>query len=73
MLQFSVQTRSQQVFLEVKRMPRAPRVFLGRAFYHVYGRIARGERILAEESETSRFVDVARDVKRRDGLTRLAW
>lgn len=54
-------------------MPRTPRVFLDRAFYHVYGRIARGERIFAEDGEAARFVDILRDVKRRDGLTILAW
>jgi putative transposase len=55
------------------RVPRAPRYFIDGAYYHVYGRIARRERVFAREGEASRFVDVVRDVKKRDGLTILAW
>jgi len=47
-------------------------VFLNRAFSHVYGRIARGGRIFAEDGESARFVSIVRDVERRDGLTILA-
>lgn len=54
-------------------MPRAPRYFVDGAFYHVYGRIARGEMIFSERGEAARFVDLIRDVKERDGLTVLAW
>ena len=57
----------------VVRMPRAPRFYVDGALYHVYGRITRGERIFADDVEASRFVDVLRDVKRRDGLTVFAW
>jgi putative transposase len=39
----------------------------------VYGRIARGERVFSLPEEASRFVGVVSDVKRRDGLTVLAW
>jgi len=42
-------------------------------FYHVYGRIARGEMIFSDGREASRFVEVIREVKKRDGLTVLAW
>ncbi len=55
------------------RVPRAPRHFVDGAFYHVYGRIARGEMIFSERRGAARFVDVIRDVKKRDGLTVLAW
>ena len=43
---------------EMLEMPRTPRVFLDRAFYHVYGSLARGERIFADEREAARFVDI---------------
>ncbi len=54
-------------------MPRAPRYFVDGACYHVYGRMARGEMIFSERGEAARVVDVIREVKRRDGLTVLAW
>jgi len=53
--------------------PRAPRYFIDGAFYHVYGRIARGELISSDSREASRLVEVIREVKKRDGLTVLAW
>jgi len=58
---------------EVSPLPRAPRYFIDGAFYHVYGRIARGEMIFSDRGEASRFVEVIREVKKRDGLTVLAW
>jgi hypothetical protein len=48
---------------------RAPRGFADGAFYHVYGRIARGEMVFSDRGEASRFVGVIRKVKKRDGLT----
>lgn len=54
-------------------MPRKPRVFLAGAFYHVYGRVSRGEHIFADDRAASRLVDILRDVKQRDGLTVFAW
>ena len=54
-------------------MPRAPRYFIDGAFYHVYGRIARGEMVFSDRGEASRFVEVIREVKKRDGFTVLAW
>ncbi len=54
-------------------MPRAPRFFVDGAFYHVYGRIARGERVFADGDEASRLVEIVREVKRRDGLTIFGW
>jgi hypothetical protein len=55
------------------RVPRAPWHYVDEAFYHVYGRIARGEMTFSERGEAARFVDLIRDVKERDGLTVLAW
>ncbi|MEW6338508.1 MAG: transposase [Acidobacteriota bacterium] len=54
-------------------MPRAPRVFLDGGFYHVYGRISRGERVFSDPEEATRFAAVIADVKRRDGFAVLAW
>ena len=54
-------------------MPRAPRHFIDGAFYHVYGRISRGEHVFADPAEAARFVAIMADVARRDGLTVLAW
>jgi REP element-mobilizing transposase RayT len=54
-------------------MPRAPRVFIDGGFYHVYGRISRGERVFADPEEAARFVRVIADIKRRDGFAVLAW
>jgi REP element-mobilizing transposase RayT len=39
----------------------------------VYGRIARGEMVFSDREEASRFVGVIREVKKRDGLSVLAW
>lgn len=54
-------------------MPRAPRCFIDGAFYHVYGRITRGEHVFSNPDEAARFVAVVADVKRRDSFTVLAW
>jgi REP element-mobilizing transposase RayT len=54
-------------------MPRAPRVFIDGGFYHVHGRISRGERVFADPDEAAHFVRVIADVKRRDGFAVLAW
>jgi putative transposase len=54
-------------------MPRRPRVFVDGAIYHVYCRTGRGEHIFRDDEEADAFVDVLRDVKRRDDMTILAW
>jgi putative transposase len=54
-------------------VPRAPRVFVDGAFYHVYGRISRGEHVFSDAEEAARFAGVIADVKRRDGFRVLAW
>ena len=54
-------------------MPRRPRVFVSGAMYHVYCRTSRGEAIFADRAVTERFLEILRQVKRRDGLTVFAW
>lgn len=54
-------------------MPRAPRIFIDGGFYHVYGRISRGERVFSDPEEAARFAGVIADVKHRDGFAVLAW
>jgi REP element-mobilizing transposase RayT len=41
--------------------------------YHVYCRTSRGEPIFADRAATERFLEILRQVRRRDGLTVFAW
>lgn len=54
-------------------MPRPRRVFFDGAIYHVYNRVARGERVLGEEGEAARFVGLLKEVMTRDQVSVLAW
>ena len=54
-------------------MPRRPRVVIAGGLYHVYNRCARGEPVFAGPQEAIEFVELARAVKERDGLTVFAW
>jgi len=54
-------------------MSRPDRVFFEGAVYHVYNRLARGERVFDEEAEALRFRDLLREVAQRDELTVFAW
>jgi REP element-mobilizing transposase RayT len=54
-------------------MPRPPRIFAEGAIYHVYNRLARGEQVFAVEGEAARFVELLREVMRRDEVTVFAW
>ena len=54
-------------------MPRPGRVFFDGAVYHVYNRLARGERVFAEAEAAERFADLLREVTARDGVTVFAW
>ena len=54
-------------------MPRKPRLFLPRATYHVYCRVARGEFVFDDVNEAAEFVDTARRVRDLDGWKILAW
>jgi REP element-mobilizing transposase RayT len=54
-------------------MPRRPRVFVSGAMCHVYCLASRGEPIFADRVATEGFVEIVREVKRRNGLTVFAW
>ena len=54
-------------------MPRPPRIFAEGALYHVYNRLARGEQAFAAQGEAARFVELLREVMRRDEVTVFAW
>ncbi len=54
-------------------MSRPGRVFFEGAVYHVYNRLARGERVFEEEAVARRFRDLLREVAQRDDLTVFAW
>ncbi|NOZ93720.1 MAG: hypothetical protein GXP47_03130, partial [Acidobacteria bacterium] len=54
-------------------MPRAQRVFFEGAVYHVYNRLARGERVFGEKWEAGVFRELLKDVVERDELTVFAW
>jgi len=54
-------------------MPRAARVLVDGAYYHVYNRLARGERMFSEEPHVRRFVSLLRETLARDEITVLAW
>jgi len=54
-------------------VPRAGRVFFDGAVYHVYNRLAGGERVFAEDEMAERFVGLLREVTARDGVTVFAW
>jgi len=54
-------------------MPRKLRLFIPYATYHVYCRVARGEFVFANRSDTDLFLETLCDVRDRDGLSILAW
>jgi putative transposase len=54
-------------------VPRSLRVFVEGGLYHVYNRFARGESVFSDREEAIEFVELLREVKRRDGLTVFAW
>jgi REP element-mobilizing transposase RayT len=54
-------------------MPRPGRIFGEGAIYHVYNRLARGEQVFVAEDEAGRFVQLLREVVRRDEVTVFAW
>ena len=54
-------------------MPRRARVFVEGLTYHVYNRVGRGEAPFKLEDEAQLFFTLLHEVKRRDGLTLLAW
>jgi REP element-mobilizing transposase RayT len=54
-------------------MPRKPRIFVAGGTYHVYCRVARGERPFVDQTVAGTFVSILAAVKREHGLTILAW
>jgi REP element-mobilizing transposase RayT len=48
-------------------------VFVSGATYHVYSRVARGERVFSHAGEAAALVEVIREVSREHGLSVLAW
>ncbi|HSM43404.1 MAG TPA: transposase, partial [Acidimicrobiia bacterium] len=54
-------------------MVRRARVEVEGGVYHVYNRVASGEPVFGDPEEGLRFVEVLREVKRRDGWTVFAW
>jgi REP element-mobilizing transposase RayT len=42
-------------------------------WYHVHNRVSSGEPIFADVNEAIEFVEIVRDVKKRDGWTVIAW
>jgi hypothetical protein len=47
-------------------MPRSPRILIEGGLDHVYNRFARGEGIFAEPEESIEFLELLRDLKKRD-------
>lgn len=54
-------------------MSRPNRIFFAGAVYHVYNRLARGERVFDDEFEARRFKELLAEISMRDGLTVFAW
>jgi hypothetical protein len=54
-------------------MPRAPRILIEGGLYHVYNRFARGEGIFAEPEESIEFLELLRDLKKRDRFQVFGW
>ena len=54
-------------------MPRAPRILIEGGLYHVYNRFARGEGVFSQPEESTEFLGLLRDLKKRDGLQVFAW
>jgi len=54
-------------------VPRKPRIFVAGGTYHVYCRVARGERPFVDEAVARGFVATLDTVKGEHGLTILAW
>lgn len=54
-------------------MARGPRVVVEGGLYHVYNRVSSGEPVFADPNEAIEFIEIIRDVKKRDGWTVFAW
>jgi REP element-mobilizing transposase RayT len=54
-------------------MVRRSRIAVEGGLYHVYNRVCSGEHIFADPEEAMEFIEIVRDVKKRDGWTIFAW
>ena len=54
-------------------MPRRVRIEIEGGLYHVYNRVGQGQRPFSDDIEAATFVDLLRDVKKRDGFVVFAW
>jgi REP element-mobilizing transposase RayT len=54
-------------------MARRPRIVVEGGLYHVYNRVSSGEHIFADPEEAIEFIEIIRDIKKRDGWTIFAW
>ena len=54
-------------------MPRRPRIVVEGGLYHVYNRISSGEAVFANPTEAIDFIDIIKEIKKRDGWTVFAW
>ena len=54
-------------------MARRPRVVVEGGLHHVYNRVSSGEHIFADPEEAMEFIEIVRDIKKRDGWTIFAW
>ena len=54
-------------------MARGPRVVIEGGLYHVYNRVASGERVFDDPEVAIEFVERIRSVKERDGWVVFAW
>ena len=48
-------------------MARRPRIVVEGGLYHVYNRVSSGERVSSDPNEAIEFVEMIREVKKRDG------
>jgi len=62
-----------QSAIEVKQMPRLPRVIAEGGVFRVYNRFVREERILEDQHEAERLLRLIGEVEARDGLVVLGW
>ena len=54
-------------------MVRRARIVVEGGLYHVYNRVSSGEHIFADPEEAMEFIEIVRDIKKRDGWTIFAW
>ena len=54
-------------------MARRPRIVVEGGLYHVYNRVSSGEPVFSDPNEAIEFIEIIRDVKKRDGWTVFAW